>query len=100
MYADVNPGDYRNYVSAAQSPAQVASLSSGAAAPEKAFSLWDSDGFSFGDIVDIINPLQHIPVVSTIYREMTGDDIGPGPGSWAARSSAARSARSSRWSTS
>lgn len=79
MYASENPGDYRNYVSAAQAPAQVASLASAAAAPEKAFSLWDSDGFSFGDIVDIVNPLQHIPVVSAIYRELTGDDIGPGP---------------------
>jgi hypothetical protein len=29
----------------------------------------------FWDFVDIVNPLQHIPVVSTIYREMTGDTI-------------------------
>lgn len=33
-------------------------------------------GFSFWDLVDIINPLQHIPVVNTIYRELTGDQIG------------------------
>jgi hypothetical protein len=32
--------------------------------------------FSFGDFLDIINPLQHIPVVSTIYRHLTGDKIG------------------------
>ncbi|MEA1649695.1 hypothetical protein UAJ10_11805 [Nitrospirillum sp. BR 11164] len=30
---------------------------------------------SFWDVVDIINPLQHIPVISTIYREITGDTI-------------------------
>lgn len=30
---------------------------------------------SFWDLVDVINPLQHIPVVSTIYREVTGDEI-------------------------
>ncbi|MDE1148960.1 MAG: hypothetical protein PW843_20530 [Azospirillaceae bacterium] len=30
---------------------------------------------SFWDFVDVINPLQHIPVVSTIYREITGDTI-------------------------
>lgn len=30
---------------------------------------------SFWDLLDIINPLQHIPVVSGIYREMTGDEI-------------------------
>lgn len=37
-----------------------------------------SDGdFTFGDFLDIINPLQHIPVVSTLYREITGDEISP-----------------------
>ena len=35
----------------------------------------DDNGFSFGDLVDILNPLQHIPVVSTLYRRLTGDDI-------------------------
>lgn len=30
---------------------------------------------SFWDFVDIINPLQHIPVVGTIYREITHDTI-------------------------
>ncbi len=35
------------------------------------------DGFSFWDFLDVINPLQHIPVVNTIYREMTGDEIKP-----------------------
>jgi len=34
-------------------------------------------GFSFDDLVDFINPLHHIPVVSEIYREMTGDTIRP-----------------------
>lgn len=31
--------------------------------------------FSLGDFIDIINPLQHIPVVGEIYREITGDEI-------------------------
>jgi hypothetical protein len=35
------------------------------------------EGFSFGDFLDIINPLQHIPIVSTIYRKLTGDTIKP-----------------------
>jgi hypothetical protein len=34
-----------------------------------------ASGFSFGDLLDIINPLQHIPVVSTVYRHLTGDKI-------------------------
>ncbi|WP_419903198.1 hypothetical protein [Kiloniella sp.] len=33
--------------------------------------------FGFLDFLDIINPLQHIPVVSTIYREITGDELKP-----------------------
>jgi hypothetical protein len=41
-------------------------------------SFWGEDGLRFGDVLDAINPLQHIPVVSTIYRNLTGDDISPG----------------------
>lgn len=40
--------------------------------------LWGSDGFTFADFIDMINPLQHIPVVSTIYRELTGDHLSKG----------------------
>jgi hypothetical protein len=46
---------------------------------DEPFSLWGSDGLTFGDILDIINPLQHIPIVSTIYRAITGDDIAAAP---------------------
>ncbi len=31
----------------------------------------------FKDLVDIINPLQHIPLVGVAYRKLTGDDISP-----------------------
>ncbi len=31
----------------------------------------------FGDVLDIINPLQHLPGVGTIYRAATGDAIQP-----------------------
>jgi len=48
---------------AAQQPAA-------AAAPK------DDGGFSFADFLDIINPLQHIPVIATLYRHLTGDKIG------------------------
>jgi len=33
--------------------------------------------FTFDDFLDIINPLQHLPVVSFIYRALTGDKIKP-----------------------
>src|SRR3569833_1933690 len=40
----------------------------------------DSDtGFSFGDLIDMVNPLQHIPVVGTLYRRITGDTINTVP---------------------
>ena len=35
-----------------------------------------ADDFSFDALIDTINPLQHIPVVGTIYREITGDKMG------------------------
>lgn len=34
-------------------------------------------GFSFLDLVDVLNPLQHIPGVGTIYRAITNDTIKP-----------------------
>ena len=38
----------------------------------------DGDGdFSFHDLISIVNPLQHIPIVSTLYRAVTGDSIKP-----------------------
>lgn len=66
-------------------PAQVRNKSalSGRQAAQKAADegggFWSGDGFSFGDLIDIINPLQHIPIVSTVYRAITGDEIGAGP---------------------
>jgi hypothetical protein len=33
--------------------------------------------FTFDDFLDIINPLQHLPIVSFIYRAITGDEIKP-----------------------
>jgi hypothetical protein len=38
--------------------------------------LWAGDHFSFHDLLDTINPLQHIPIVGTIYRAVTGDTLG------------------------
>ena len=35
----------------------------------------DDGGFGFDDLLDVINPLQHIPLIGTLYREVTGDQI-------------------------
>ncbi len=32
-------------------------------------------GFGFADLLDVINPLQHLPVVGTVYRAVTGDEL-------------------------
>ncbi|CAO3458513.1 hypothetical protein [Azospirillum argentinense] len=33
-------------------------------------------GLDFGDLLDAVNPLQHLPGVSQVYRHATGDEIG------------------------
>jgi hypothetical protein len=33
--------------------------------------------FTFADILDMINPLQHLPILGSVYRYVTGDDIKP-----------------------
>lgn len=40
----------------------------------KAFN--EDDGPSFSDVLDILNPLQHIPIINTIYQHLTGDNEG------------------------
>jgi hypothetical protein len=49
------------------------------AKPERHLALWEQEEFGFRDIIDIINPLQHIPIVATLYRHMTGEKIGAIP---------------------
>jgi hypothetical protein len=82
--ASVPPGASGLESGAARSARQAAPDSepaANAAGNERSFwdRLWGKDGFSFGALLDAINPLQHIPVVSTIYRAATGDAIGPAP---------------------
>lgn len=37
----------------------------------------DDEAFGFFDLLDMVNPLQHIPIVSSLYRSITGDEIKP-----------------------
>ncbi len=40
-------------------------------------SAWRSpSGFGFHDLLDIVNPLQHLPIIGSIYRWITGDQPG------------------------
>jgi len=75
------PGDQLAYAPAYQAPTEKPAQSgdsSGKIQDSGDFDLFGKDGFSFWDLVDIINPLQHIPVISTIYRSLTGDEIDHG----------------------
>jgi hypothetical protein len=54
-------------------PARTAAAAPGPAAT----AAQDADGGSFLDHVwNVINPLQHLPVVGTVYRAATGEHIG------------------------
>ena len=57
---------------AASSPAQAVNSTK---TEGKAFHPFGEDGFSFLDLIDVVNPLHHIPVVGPLYREITGDVI-------------------------
>ena len=49
------------------------------APPDSTTQMFGADGLTFDDVLDMINPLHHIPVVSAIYRELSGDRIAAGP---------------------
>lgn len=40
-------------------------------------SIQNPEEFGFGDLIDMVNPLHHIPIVGSVYREVTGDQIKP-----------------------
>jgi len=42
-----------------------------------ALRLFGADGFNFGDLIDLVNPLQHVPVLGNLYRRFTGDIAAP-----------------------
>lgn len=61
----------------APTAAQDGTVSAAADGGEKILADNAEEAFGFGDFVDMINPLQHIPLVNTIYRSLTGDTIKP-----------------------
>ena len=54
-----------------------ADATTGKSKPDIAYTETKDDEFSFGDVIDMINPLQHLPVIGTLYRKFTGDTIKP-----------------------
>jgi hypothetical protein len=57
------------------SPAPVASSGAASATVADGKPAAQDEGF-FHHLLDVINPLQHLPVISTIYRAITGEHIG------------------------
>ena len=39
---------------------------------------WSGDAPTFKDVLDTINPLQHIPIISSLYQSLTGDEPSSG----------------------
>jgi hypothetical protein len=55
----------------------VTSAATAAAPPATHPTAWHyASGFSFRDLIDIVNPLQHLPIIGSIYRWLTGDRPG------------------------
>ncbi len=46
---------------------------------EETAPVFGEDGLGFDDLLDIVNPLHHIPIVGTLYRSISGDTLAPGP---------------------
>lgn len=44
--------------------------------PAREVPYWQEQEFGFGDVLDVVNPLHHIPIVATLYRNLTDDKIG------------------------
>lgn len=63
----------------AGTPADVTTPPAARAAADGGFKPFGDDGLTFFDLLDVVNPFQHIPVVATLYREWTGDQIDPVP---------------------
>ena len=53
---------------------EKSSVSHGKESGVRAFE--SEDGPSFADFLDIINPLQNLPIIGSIYRYLTGDERG------------------------
>jgi hypothetical protein len=63
------------YIYPSQNPRLDAAVRPPEDVPDVETALFGEDGLSFKDIFDVVNPLQQLPVVSSLYRSATGDTI-------------------------
>lgn len=55
--------------------AKSATLADASSAKPASSEVSDDDGISFTDVLSMLNPLQYLPVLGSIYRAATGDTI-------------------------
>ena len=60
-------------IDATTSTATAPAAAQGDQKPQSKSSDWD---FSFHNLLDIVNPLEHLPIIGTIYRAITHTHIG------------------------
>ena len=77
QYAATPQNEIEHNLSLAQSGVTNADGSSSALAYRPTFENKPNEEFKFADLVDMVNPLQHIPIVGHLYRKITGDEIKP-----------------------
>ena len=63
------------YHAMVHSPANIASPASAVEQVTSSAPKSDGGGF-FHHLLDVINPLQHLPIIGTLYRAITGDTMG------------------------
>ncbi|HEY7978680.1 MAG TPA: hypothetical protein VID67_10825 [Rhizomicrobium sp.] len=67
---------WMRFVKAAQTHTAAAKSDATQTASTSAPAKPDSGKSFFDDVLDVVNPLQHLPVVGAVYRAITGDKIG------------------------
>lgn len=79
VYRPTTPASAASQDATAPPSSSPSSTSSSSATAQKnqSGSEKPTDQIGFLDFLDIINPLQHIPIIGNIYRSVTGDNIKP-----------------------
>lgn len=78
--AEVGTPGFEDYLTAAsetnetEDPAPAFPCRSAKAGSNLSQMSYEDSDFGFKDVVDLLNPLQHIPVIGSLYRYVSGDD--------------------------
>lgn len=71
------PQSFGDQIVAAARAADPAAEFAQSYAPETTPTAAADQPFGFGDLIDMVNPLQHIPLLNMAYRAITNDTIRP-----------------------